>query len=90
MKQDGLMGLYRNKPVIIEASPWFKHGDHPAVKKPTGESKRLMPKYGVIETLKGPHVVSAGDWIITGVNGEHYACSPDIFIKTYEIAYPEA
>jgi hypothetical protein len=28
--------------------------------------------------------VTPGDWIITGVNGEHYPCKPDIFAKTYE------
>ena len=29
-------------------------------------------------------LVSAEDWIITGVNGEKYPCKPDIFAKTYE------
>ncbi len=28
--------------------------------------------------------VSDGDWIITGVQGEHYPCKPDIFAATYE------
>lgn len=23
-------------------------------------------------------------WSITGINGEHYPCKPDIFEKTYE------
>lgn len=27
---------------------------------------------------------SIGDYIIRGVNGEHYACKPDVFVKTYE------
>lgn len=36
-----------------------------------------------IETLKGTHHASIGDWIITGVNGEQYPCKPDIFEKTY-------
>lgn len=30
--------------------------------------------------------VSPGDWIITGVSGEHYPCKPGIFEKTYEPA----
>mgnify|MGYP001567246516 CR=1 FL=1 len=38
----------------------------------------------VIKTLEGWHRVSEGDWIITGVNGEHYPCKPDIFEQTYE------
>lgn len=29
--------------------------------------------------------VSHGDWIITGVNGEHYPCKSEIFDKTYEL-----
>ncbi len=30
--------------------------------------------------------VTPGDWIITGVKGEHYPCKPDIFEATYERA----
>lgn len=37
-----------------------------------------------IGTLEGPHLVSWGDWIIRGVNGELYQCKPDIFEATYE------
>ena len=37
-----------------------------------------------IGTLEGQHLVSWGDWIIQGVNGELYPCKPDIFEKTYE------
>lgn len=36
-----------------------------------------------IHTLEGTMHASAGDWIITGVNGEQYPCKPDIFEKTY-------
>jgi len=38
----------------------------------------------MIDTLEGPHYVIPGDWIITGVKGEHYPCKPDIFEMTYE------
>jgi hypothetical protein len=37
-----------------------------------------------IKTLEGTMNGQAGDWIITGVNGEKYPCKPDIFEKTYE------
>ena len=37
-----------------------------------------------IETLEGTMTASPGDWIITGVKGEKYACKPDIFEETYE------
>lgn len=39
-----------------------------------------------IETLEGTMHASAGDYIITGVEGERYPCKPDIFEKTYEPA----
>lgn len=38
-----------------------------------------------INTLKGVHHASFGDYIIKGVNGEFYPCNPDIFKKTYEV-----
>ena len=75
---------FRKKPVVIEATQWYKMGDHPAVVKPSvnwddGEC-------GWVRTLEGGHLVSPGDWIITGVKGEHYPCKPDIFEQTYEAA----
>ena len=38
-----------------------------------------------IETLEGLHIISDKDWIMTGVEGEHYACKPNILKKTYDI-----
>ena len=38
----------------------------------------------VIKTLEGDMKAEAGDWIITGVQGEQYPCKPDIFEQTYE------
>jgi hypothetical protein len=43
-------------------------------------------EHGWIDTLEGGHIVCPGDWIITGVKGEHYPCKPDIFEATYEPA----
>lgn len=81
---------FRKIPVEVEATQWFQHGDHPMVKEPThGQRLRGVPSNcGVIKTLEdkeeGMHIVDPGDWIITGVHGEHYPCKPDIFKKTYE------
>ena len=88
---------YRKKPVIIEATQWFKHGDHPEVNKlPTIKSMEIglalgdksdgIPpsKLGWVETLEGGHIVTPGDYIITGIKGEHYPCKPDIFEATYD------
>ena len=68
------------KTALIEAIQWFKIGDHPAVRPASGEGK------GWIDTLEGGHIVSPGDWIATGVQGEHWPIKPDIFAATYEPA----
>lgn len=80
------MAKFRKKPVVIEAEQWFKHGDHPAVKRPNlfTRNEDYACGRGIIETLEGPHVVTPGDWIIRGVKGELYPCKPDIFEATYE------
>ena len=72
---------FRKKPVVIEATQWFKHGDHPEVRRFTVEED---DDRGWCSTLDGGHIVTPGDWIITGVKGEHYPCKPDIFAATYE------
>jgi len=46
----------------------------------------VMHRHGWIDTLEGGHIVCPGDWIITGVQGEHYPCKPDIFEATYQPA----
>ncbi|WP_186126407.1 hypothetical protein [Burkholderia gladioli] len=81
---------FRKKPVVIEAVQWFRDGDHPAVFQASIEQAAgVTPGVpwqlcGWIKTLEGGHVVNPGDWIITGVKGEHYPCKPDIFAATYE------
>ena len=77
------MAKYRKRPVVIEAIQWFKHGDHPLVMY--DKSPHVSREYGWIDTLEGGHVVTPGDYIITGVKGECYPCKPDIFEMTYEI-----
>ncbi len=37
-----------------------------------------------IQTLEGAMEVHLGDWIATGVNGEHWPVKDDIFQKTYK------
>ena len=96
------MPRYRKKPVAIEASQWFKCGDHDSVSpyldrvhhfkdlhsesaRSCEKCERAMRYHGWVDTLEGGHVVCPGDWIITGVRGEHYPCKPDIFAETYEL-----
>jgi hypothetical protein len=86
---------YRKKPVVIDAVQWFKMGDHPKVYQSITaaklnsewERRQGLPdgSIGEIKTLEGYMLVTPGDYIITGVKGEHYPCKPDIFEMTYEL-----
>jgi len=103
---------FRKKPVEVEATQWYKNGDHPldcsqladgslvegsVVRyfRHPGQSGRRecehcgaqMHDHGWIDTLEGGHNVCPGDWIITGVKGEHYPCKPDIFEMTYDAVH---
>lgn len=61
------------------------------IKLPVVINAEQTPCRVEIETLEGTMMAVAGDWIITGVNGERYPCKPDIFEKTYMPApSPEA
>ena len=81
---------FRRKPAIIEATQWLKHGDHPAVSviPEWHDFRQTLPfdweRFGHIATLEGGHIVTPGDWIITGIAGEHYPCKPTIFEAIYE------
>jgi hypothetical protein len=71
------MGRYLKKQVVVDAVQWFKHGDHPAVISESGDTA------GYIDTPEGRLRVEPGDWVITGIAGEHYPCKPAIFKKLY-------
>lgn len=42
------------------------------------------PEHLAIDTMEGTMRADVGDWIIRGVQGEHYPCKPDIFEATYD------
>lgn len=67
-----------------EVVRYFRHPDVPG-ERACKHCGRAMRYHGWIDTLEGSHVVCPGDFIITGVQGEHYPCKPDIFEATYEI-----
>lgn len=80
------MTKFRKLPVVIEATQWFKDGDHPAVLTAPLDPMTAFRRgrHGWIQTLEGGHIVTPGDWIITGVHGEMYPCKDEIFRLTYE------
>ena len=78
------MAKFRKKPVVIEAVQFNAAGDHPAVvadeRSPTGWGIHTLEHTAI------KHEVTPGDWIITGVQGEVYACKNEIFLMTYDPA----
>lgn len=83
-----VMGVFRKKPVEIKAEQ-FNPKAQPwptgvVEKRPPEGKETLTTKIYWIETLEGGHVVTPGDWIITGVKGEKYPCKDDIFRETYD------
>lgn len=80
------MPKFRKKPVVIDA--WkYRQGEQDgdlnyAVLE--GRLRYCEDGTALIDTLEGSMIVSPGDWIIRGVQGELYPCKPDIFAKTYE------
>lgn len=85
---------FRKKPVVIEAVQFTEEMANGYCLRESPIPKGVLFRRGswncktevvyYIPTLEGEMTVSIGDWIITGVNGEHYPCKPDIFEKTYE------
>lgn len=56
-------------------------------------SEEMEEKYGlglnrfyqmVLESKEGPFVIKTGDWIATGIDGEHWVIDDKIFHRTYE------
>ncbi|EPL1953331.1 TPA: hypothetical protein I8627_002156 [Citrobacter freundii] len=77
---------FRKKPVVIDAVQWTGNNAQ-EIYDFCGSGNRDCHVCGnemLIQTLEGTMTASAGDYIIRGVNGEHYPCKPDIFDKTYE------
>jgi len=57
-------------------------------KKPIVVEAIRLTRRVVVHTLEGDMVGEAGDWLITGINGEQYPCKDEIFQKTYEPVLP--
>lgn len=87
------MGLYRKKPVTIEAKNFSHEGHGNGIAfwcggvfgydaKPS--DKEDIAYWIDIPTMEGVMRANLGDWVIKGVKGEFYPCKPDIFEATYE------
>lgn len=88
---------YRKRPVVIEARQLGEsdQSDLDIMEWCNGfipfpDALEGTDRQFAIKTLEGPLFASNGDFIIQGVQGEFYACKPDIFEQTYEPAEEEA
>lgn len=85
---------YIKKPVVIEAVQFTRENIDKCVEFSQGNLEKItLPRCingkmtGAIKTLESGHggqIVTEGDFIIKGVQGEFYPCKPDIFYETYE------
>lgn len=94
---ENFVGFYRKKPVVIEAYQWdgseksisdIYHWSlsslSPGEDAHIGYVNRSGKVTAYVYTLEGKMSIGINDFVIKGVNGEFYACKPDIFEKTYE------
>jgi len=78
-------GPYRGELYEGRVVRYFRRPDVPD-KQICKHCGKIMYEHGWIDTLEGGHIVCPGDWIITGVKGEHYPAKDSIFQLTYEPA----
>ena len=63
-------------------------GMKPARKTAIAHAKKMDITF-IVKTLEGDMLGKAGDYLMTGIDGEHYPCDADIFDKTYEFIEQE-
>jgi hypothetical protein len=101
MKIRIIMAKYRKKPIVIEAIQITKEliliWAHNKIEKPKEICEldiwwsddriddNMSTFSGKVNTSEGPMTFHAGDWLITGIAGEKYACKDEIFKATYEL-----
>ena len=75
-----MIKIYR-KTVTIKAEQFDGSGE--TIKKYSiTPPMPLDPDY-TINTIEGDMVLGVGDWIATGINGEHWPIADDVFKRTY-------
>jgi len=79
------MGLYRKKPVVIEAEQ-FREGQTLSSAFADAPISYTQDGKLIVRTSEGMMIAEPGDWIIRGVEGEFYPCKQSVFEKTYEPA----
>ena len=92
------MAKFRKKPVVVEAWRWLYESSQEVEpswvsdalgKWPHAGGLKFDPNYHEgprmwVATLEGVMIVTPGDWIIKGIEGELYSCKNAIFEASYQ------
>ena len=78
------MPKFRRKPLIFHADQWLPGVNDEIILWGVARDGGYEFPAAYIATLEGQMRVMPGDWIITGVKGEKWACKRDVFEATYE------
>lgn len=93
------MAKYRKKPVVIDAMRYTRVNISRLmdwIETFTNDGKQQISNDSVLEynpelneyevkTLEGNFIMTKGDYLIRGIQGEFYPCKPDIFKATYDL-----
>ena len=92
------MAKYRKKPVVIDAIQWTGNDADIlvflAVLEAPMDTVRILPAAAaglagegeclMIKGCDGMLTAPLGHWLIRGIKGEFYCCSPDVFALSYD------
>ena len=74
----------RKRPITVEAYQYTGDNAAEVIAWAGQHAYNTLRGQLVIHTLEGDHIASPGDWVIRGVENEHYPCKASIFDATYE------
>mgnify|MGYP000903261968 CR=1 FL=1 len=80
------MARFKTKPTFVEATQWFKPGDHEKVIRYSDTDGDQNDWRNVVLYNGRPLDVSPDDWIIHNSSGTFVPCKPEEFEKLYEPA----
>jgi hypothetical protein len=85
------MPKYRKKPIVVEAVQWYPGMNIPYVQE---KGTMLPPEQRIGQVWDKLHEMEIeakpGDWVVTGIRGEHYVVKDGVFqdLYTEEVKYP--
>ncbi len=70
---------YRKRPIVVEAVQWLPAEIQDWDQLPDGVTYDENEEAWYCETLEGQYLLKGGEWIVTGLKGEHYPVQEEIF-----------